>query len=412
MKWSWKLGQVAGIGIFVHWTFLLLIGYVVFLFRKQGVAGVIDGILFVLAIFGCIVLHELGHALTARRFGVQTRDITLLPIGGVARLERMPENPTQELWVALAGPAVNVLIALVLAAVLAAQLGIAASSDPGLPARMLVRMLSGGSFLFNLAILNVILVVFNLVPAFPMDGGRVLRSLLAQKLDYVQATQIAASIGQTLAILFGVIGLLGIPGLFPAQPFWVFIALFVYLGAEQEAHMVRVRSVMRGVPTWAAMVTRFRTLSPQEPLSVALSELLAGQQQDFPVLEGDRIVGMLARKDLLAAVAEGKHDLPVSDVMRRDCRVVDAAEMLDSTFQRMREAECATLPVLREGKLVGIVTLENVGEWMMIQSALKKARARGDVDDIYHVESPRLRRSPPLLPSQPSDYPPPETPPP
>ena len=200
--------------------------------------------------------------------------------------------------------------------------------------------------------------------------------------------------------------------MFPAQPFWVFIALFVYLGAEQEAHMVRVRSVMRGVPTWAAMVTRFRTLSPQEPLSAALSELLAGQQQDFPVLEEGRIVGMLARKDLLAAIAEGKHDQPVSEVMRRDFRVVDAAEMLDSTFQRMREGECPTLPVLREGRLVGIVTLENVGEWMMIQSALKKAKARDEVDDIYHVESPRLRRSPPLPPGQPSDHPPPETPPP
>jgi CBS domain-containing protein len=312
----------------------------------------------------------------------------------------------------LAGPAVNVLIAMVLAAVLAAQLAIAASSDPGLPARLLVGMLSGGSFLFNLAILNVILVVFNLVPAFPMDGGRVLRSLLAQTLDYVQATQIAASIGQTLAILFGVIGLFGVPGLLAQQPMLLFIALFVYLGAEQEAHMVRVRSVMRGVPTWAAMVTRFRTVSPHDPLSAALSELLAGQQQDFPVLEGGQIAGMLVRKDLLAAIAEGRHDQPVGEVMRRECRVVDVGEMLDSTFQRMREGECATLPVLREGRLVGIVTLENVGEWMMIQSALHKAKARGDVDDIYHVESPRLRLSPRLRPDQRGDPTPPEAPPP
>ncbi len=419
MKWSWKLGQVAGIGIFVHWTFLLLIGYVVFLFRKQGVAGVIDGILFVLAVFGCIVLHELGHALTAKRFGIQTRDITLLPIGGVARLEKMPENPTQELLVALAGPAVNVLIAGVLGVVFASWATVATASQPE-PSGSLAEwigflaetMPEWAAFVGTLTIVNIVLVIFNLVPAFPMDGGRVLRSLLAQTLDYVQATQIAASIGQTLAILFGVIGLLGIPRLAGPNPFLLFIALFVYLGAEQEAHMVRVRSVMRGVPTWAAMVTRFRTLSPQEPLSAALSELLAGQQQDFPVLEEDRIVGMLVRKDLLAAIAEGKHDQPVGEVMRRDCRVVDAAEMLDSTFQRMREGECATLPVLREGRLVGIVTLENVGEWMMIQSALHKAKARGDVDDIYHVESPRLRRSPPLLPGQPSDRPPPETPPP
>ena len=422
MKWSLKLGQVAGIGIFVHWTFLLLIGYVVYRFVEQGsdVAGVLNGILFVLAAFGCIVLHELGHALTAKRYGIQTRDITLLPIGGVARLERMPENPTQELLVALAGPAVNVLIAAVLAAVLAAGVVVVLASRAELPPSLLERfgflldtMPHWAGFLLALLVLNVVLVAFNLVPAFPMDGGRVLRSLLAQKLDYVQATQIAASIGQTLAILFGVIGLFGIPGgWFGPNPVLLLIALFVYLGAEQEAHMVRVRSVMRGVPTWAAMVTRFRTLFPQEPLSAALSELLAGQQQDFPVLEEDRIVGMLARKDLLAAIAEGRHDQPVGEVMRRDCPVADAGEMLDSTFQRMREGECATLPVLRDGQLVGIVTLENVGEWMMIQSALKKARARGDVDDIYHVESPRLRPARPLLPGQPSDHPPPETPPP
>ena len=419
MKWSWKLGQVAGIGIFVHWTFLLLIAWVVYLFVSEGsdLAGVVNGIVFVLAIFGCIVLHELGHALTARQFGIQTRDITLLPIGGVARLERMPENPTQELLVALAGPAVNVLIAAVLAAILLCWAVVASASQPEVSGSLLEWLNAMADampkwviFLLSLLAVNLVLFVFNLVPAFPMDGGRVLRSLLAQTLDYVQATQIAASIGQTLAILFGVIGLFGIPGWIGQQPMLLFIALFVYLGAEQEAHMVRVRSVMRGVPTWAAMVTRFRTLSPNEPLSAALAELLAGQQQDFPVLDGDRIVGMLVRKDLLAAIAEGKHDQPVSEVMRPDCRVVDAAEMLDSSFQRMRESECATLPVLREGRLVGIVTLENVGEWMMIQSALSKAKARGDVDDIYHIESPRLRRPTPPLPIRPGNHPP-ETPP-
>ncbi|HUT92401.1 MAG TPA: site-2 protease family protein [Thermoguttaceae bacterium] len=409
MKWSWKLGQVAGIGIFVHWTFVLLIAWLVYLFMSQGsdLRGVLDGVAFVLAIFGCIVLHELGHALMARRFGIQTRDITLLPIGGVARLERMPENPTQELWVALAGPAVNVLIAIVLFGVVVVSLGIAVFSNIEV---LMKSLLVSGNFLLAVLVANVFLVIFNLVPAFPMDGGRVLRALLATKLDYVRATQIAASIGQTLAILFGILGFFGVPGLFGANPLWLFIALFVYLGADAEAHMVRVRSVMRGVPTLAAMVTRFRTVSPQEPLSSAIQELLAGHQQDFPVMEDDRIVGMLTRRDLLAAVAEGKHDLPIAEVMRRDFRVVDEAEMLDSTFQRMREGACSTLPVLREGRLVGIVTLENVGEWMMIQSALRKGGARGDVDDIYGVESTGAGAPPRLRPRQPPDPTPPQEP--
>ncbi len=378
MRWSWKLGQVAGIGIFVHWTFLLLIAWVVYIYVSLGsdLAGVLDGIVFVLAVFGCIVLHELGHALTARRYGIRTRDITLLPIGGVARLERMPDDPTQELWVALAGPAVNLVVAAVLFPVVALGLGMAVLLDPALLSH---AFFVGSGFLVRLLIVNVLLVAFNLVPAFPMDGGRVLRSLLAMKLDYVQATHIAATVGQVLAILFG------IAGVFAHQPWWLFIALFVYLGAEQESHMVQVRSVMRGVPIRAAMVTRFRTFSQDESLASALNELLVGQQQDFPVMDRDEVVGMLTRSDLLAALAQGKRDVPISEVMRRDCRVVEEAEMLDRTFQRMREWECPTLPVLREGRLVGLITLENVGEWMMIQSALRKARARGDVDDLFHT---------------------------
>ncbi len=375
MKWSWKLGQVAGIGIFVHWTFLLLIAWVIFLARGGGVAGIATIILFVLVVFACIVAHELGHALTARRFGIRTRDITLLPIGGLARLERMPENPTQELWVALAGPAVNVVIALGLYLV-ALWMGVAASISLGLLSGVF-RV--GGDLVGALMLVNVFLAGFNLVPAFPMDGGRVLRALLARKLEYVQATQIAASIGQVLAIAFGIVGL------FKGYPFWLFIALFVYLGAEQEAHMAQVRSVLRGVPIREAMMTRFRALSQDDPLASVVDELLAGQQQDFPVMDQDQIVGMLTRSDLVAAIAQGKQDVPIADVMRRDCRTVDEAEMLDHTFQQMREGECTTLPVLREGRLVGLVTLENVGEWMMIQSALRKGGARRDVDNVFRV---------------------------
>ncbi len=407
MKWSWKLGRLAGIGVYVHWTFLLLIVYFVhLLYTSEGgsVARVAYGLLLVAAVFGCVVLHELGHALMARRFGVQTRDITLLPIGGVARLERMPENPVEELLVALAGPAVNLLIVAILIPVTVLWFGAAELADLEMLSK---SFLAGSSFLLPIIVMNVFLAVFNLVPAFPMDGGRVLRALLATRLDYVRATRIAANIGQTLAVLFGVLVLLGFLGLFHANPLWLLIALFIFFGAEQESHMVRVRSMMRGVPTGAAMVTRFRTVTPDEPLSAAVQELLAGHQQDFPVTEGTRLVGMLSRRDLLAAVAQGRHDTPVGDVMRRDFQAVAEGEMLDGTFQQIREGEGSTLPVVRDGQLVGIVTLEHVGEWMTIQSALRKARVPREAAAVDPAAAREIPATPIVLPDGPAGPAPP-----
>ena len=363
MKWSWKIGQVAGIGIYVHWTFMILIGWIAMADVAEGKppAEAIVGIGFVLALFGCIVLHELGHALTAKRFGVRTQDITLLPIGGVARLERIPENPAQEFWIAVAGPAVNVAIAGVLAAALLLLGRREFGPLHSLPTR--------GDFLVQLMYVNGLLVVFNLIPAFPMEGGRVLRAVLAHfSGDYVAATQTAASVGQALSIMFGFLGLFG-------NPMLMFIALFVFLGAQEESQAVQMRAALKGVPVRTAMMTRFRALKPDDTLETAVQELLAGAQQDFPVVVEGAVVGLLLRGDVMRALAEEGVQQRVGDVMRSDCATVEDTEWLASTFQRMRESNCASLPVVRAGQLVGMVTLENVGELLMVDSALRERRA-------------------------------------
>jgi Zn-dependent protease len=224
--WSWKLGQVAGIDIYMHGTFLILLAWVgvSHYLQRHHLADAGASVVFILALFAIIVLHELGHALTARHYGICTREITLLPIGGVARLERMPADPKQELVVALAGPAVNVALAALLAGIVT-------------PTAWRDVQWIGGDFLSKLLWVNVSLAVFNIIPAFPMDGGRALRAVLAMRMDYVRATQIAAHIGQGLALVFGLVGLF-------SNPFLVFIALFVWMGAASEASAALTRSVL------------------------------------------------------------------------------------------------------------------------------------------------------------------------
>jgi Zn-dependent protease len=365
MKWQWKLGRFAGIDVYVHATFLLLIGWVGYSHwaAKQNWNEVFTGILFILALFACVVLHEYGHALTARKYGINTRDITLYPIGGVARLERMPDKPIEELWVALMGPAVNVVIAAGLAAVLFLSRGLAPFND---------LSLTSGDFLIRLMIVNVSLVLFNLLPAFPMDGGRVLRALIALRLDYVRATKIAANIGQGMAFMFGVLGLF-------SNPFLVLIAFFVWMGASQESEMVSMKNSLGNVPVARAMQTRFDILSPADTLTHVADLVLATSQQDFPVAEDGQVVGVLTRDDFIKALSHQGQTTPVIRVMRRDLPVVDAHEMIEAVIERLRQSGSKTLPVLHLGRLVGLITSENISEFLMIRSALKTGgTASGD----------------------------------
>jgi Zn-dependent protease len=360
MKWSWKIGEFAGISVYMHATFLLLLGWVAFTHwqDEQSLAAVVSGVAFVLALFACVVAHEYGHALTARRYGIRTREITLLPIGGVARLERMPDDPRQELWVALAGPAVNVVIA----AGLLAWLLITSSLVP-------VDQIDvgRGSFLERLMVVNLFLMGFNLLPAFPMDGGRVLRAVLAQRMEYTRATHVAANVGQGMAFLFGFAGLFG-------NPMLLFIAFFVWIGAAQESSAVQMKSALGGIPVARAMLTDFHTLQPLESLDRAAALILAGSQQDFPVVDGGRVAGILTRVDLFAALSTRGRQTPVVEVMRRDFQVVDSTDMLEGVMERLQACACHTLPVVHRGQLVGLLTMDNVGEVVMIHAAMAGAR--------------------------------------
>jgi len=363
MKWSWKIGSFAGIGVFIHATFLLILIWVGFLNwqQTQSLAGTLEGIFFTLALFGCVVLHEFGHALTAKRYGIRTRDITLYPIGGVARLERMPEKPIQELWVALAGPTVNIVIAmfffgwLVITGTWTPLSGISTAS---------------GSFIERLMLVNISLVLFNMVPAFPMDGGRVLRSLLALRLEYTIATQIAATIGQGMALLFGFAG-------FFINPFLLLIALFVWIGASQEFSMVKIKSTLSGIPTGQAIITDFQVLSPHETLGRAIQPILNNMQTDVPVVKDKTVLGMLRRNDIFTGLSRYGKDVPVINVMNKEFSVVDVNEMLDVALLRLQMCNCNALPVTYHGQLVGLITAVSIGEFLKVQSTLDQSSPSG-----------------------------------
>ena len=351
MRWSWKTGRIGGIEVRMHATFLLLVAWwgASRYFERHYWTDVWGGVASIFVLFAIVVLHELGHALAARKFGIRTQDITLLPIGGVARLERMPEDPKQELVVALAGPAVNAVFVVLLMPWLML---------PNTLHRLQALPVIGGDFVGNLMWINLLLGAFNLIPAFPMDGGRVLRALLAMRMDYVRATSIAANLGQGFALVLGFIGLF-------SNPFLVFIALFVWMGAAGEAGMVLVKSALSGIPIRRAMATEFRTLSPDETLRDAAEHIVAGFQQDFPVVEDTRLVGILTRADLLRILAEDGRRHLVREAMKKNFVTAQPSETLENAFQRLQTCECHSLPVVDNERIVGILTMETLGELLL-----------------------------------------------
>lgn len=355
MGWSIPLGTVKGTVIRIHFTFILFLVWIaVSHYASGGRDAAVEGTIFVILLFLCVVLHEFGHVFAARRYGVQTPDITLLPIGGVARLERIPEEPSQELIIALAGPAVNVVIAAVLFVALGGFL----------PSDSVELQNPGTSMLARLAMVNVFLVVFNLIPAFPMDGGRVLRAILASRYGYQRGTQIAATVGQVLAFGLGLLGLMG-------NPILVFIAVFVYLGAAGEAHAVQMRQASRGMLASDAMITRFESLRPASTVEDAVQCLIHTTQHDFPVVDGAGMLrGVLTRDDMIRALREQGPATSVMEVMRGDIPVIHQRQPLEKALQLMQESQMPAIGVTDgASRLVGLITPENVGEMMMVLAA-------------------------------------------
>ncbi|GIW96077.1 MAG: protease [Pirellulaceae bacterium] len=353
MSGSIRIGTIAGIGIFVHWTFWVFFIFLAFTFwgRSADPWQAIEALLFILAVFGCVVLHELGHALAARQFGVETRDITLLPIGGVARLERIPEEPLQELWIAAAGPLVNVAIAAVLYFVQPKAAGQLAAEG----------LLAPESFWNSLMRVNIFLVLFNLLPAFPMDGGRILRAALAMRMSHWRATEVAASVGKVMAVLFALAGLFG-------NFMLLFIALFVYLGAEGESQLARMNNLLAGIPVRDGMITDFSVLRPEDTLKTAIEMLLAGSQQDFPVVADGQLVGMLSRNRLFQALQQGGQEHLVAEYMEPVCLTVSPFDALDAVVRDMQQHHCPTVPVVWQDRLVGLVTNDNVVELVTLRN--------------------------------------------
>ena len=359
MRWSFQIAKITGIQIRLHLTFLVLLAWVgLGSALEKGWRSAFTGVALVLLVFSCVLLHELGHAWAARRFGIRTPDITLLPIGGIARLERIPERPSEEIVVALAGPLVSAGLALVFGAASGFTL-------PPLDA----EIQEWGQLFSKLFTINSCLLLFNMLPVFPMDGGRVLRALLALHFSYRRSTRIAATIGQGLAVVLSLVGLW-----LPA-PMLLFISVFLFLSAGSEASQVDLREASAGLSVQDAMVTKFSLLPRTAHLADASDLLLHASQHFFPLTDEDgRLIGLLTRNNLIHGLNEAGPMGSALSYSNRELPCLHPSQTLATACALMQQFETPVLPVTNaRGDLVGLFTAENLGELMMMETQSRES---------------------------------------
>jgi len=357
MRWSLYIGKFAGTRVLIHWTFLLLLLWIGFSAYRQGAttSEIALTLSFILAVFLCVLLHEFGHALTAKRFGIATKKITLLPIGGLASIERIPEDPKKELWITIAGPMVNVVIALILYLILGNKVIMTPENT--------VRI-SSTTFFQGLFWINVTLILFNIIPAFPMDGGRILRALLAIQIGRFRATRIASNLGQFVAVGFFFLGLF-------YNPLLMFIAAFIFFGAYAENMSVQQMEFLRGHIVKEAMMKHFITIDPDTTIKEAADKLLEGWDHNFIITHNSEIQGIIHRSTLFHSLQNNNPLAPVKDIMKTSFITFDEQEPLTKIYPQIQADPAGYFPVLKNGVLTGVINLDNLNEFVMIQSSLK-----------------------------------------
>ncbi|WP_281322321.1 site-2 protease family protein [Flavobacterium aestivum] len=361
MKGLFKLGTIAGIGIFIHWTFTLLIAFIIFINYRNGQNSIqiAWSVLFILCIFITVLLHELGHALTAKRYNIKTKDITLLPIGGIARLERLPENPLEELVVAIAGPLVNFALAFITLFFI---------EIPKDTEELLVLMSSGinaNNFFFNFYIVNLTLGVFNLIPAFPMDGGRVLRALLSFRMNRNTATQIAARVGQFIALCFILIGIV-------TNPILILIGLFVIFSAQIETESVEFKNLLKGYTVRDVVMKEYQTIEADDTIKKAIAILLESEHRKFLVTQNNKLVGTLNKNQIIRALSEKGEEEYIYNVMDRSLVYIDINTQLEKVIEQLYEKKGSVLIVNENNQLAGILDADNLSEFILINSIKAK----------------------------------------
>jgi Zn-dependent proteases len=358
MRGAFKTLTIRGISLYVHWTFFLLFGWVLLVNANTGNNFEQLGwsLLFIIAVFACVTLHEFGHAMMARRFGINAKNIVLLPIGGIASIEKFPDNPRQELAISIAGPLVNIAIAILLWLFLM----------PGTPFWSRphdISIMHGHDFIRNLQIVNLVLAAFNLIPAFPMDGGRILRALLGLKLNYIQATTIAANIGRAIAILFIVLGILFI------NPLLAFIGVFILFAASSEEYYLRLKSLVKGIRLNEVLMCDYDSLQSDMTVQEAANILDSNHSKYFVLMDGATPVGSIKRLEIVKAVADMKYNEPIKNLVNEKLEFLDGSQHVETVLEKLAQNEERIFPVMDNGHFRGVVNLHHVIEYMLLHKA-------------------------------------------